>query len=207
MWVWITTLYLPSSWLRDPQPSNDSIWLVCPVISEHTSTCLQPKDVRDRDTPNFQNSANALGAYSLAAAVVQLWGTLSGVLGEANRGSLVLTGNQASINALANQTQSPFLLHEQPTTSLARPPCVVQSTLPQYSHTTAVWECEKTVEISLHCLQITSIKKELGACTSLLSLCICSSWVGSAFKRSISIVLFEVWANIYLIIKPTFQLA
>ena len=71
MWVWITKLYLPSSWLRDPKPSNDSIWLVCLVLSEHTSICLQPKDVRDCDTPNFQNSANALGAYSLAAAVVQ----------------------------------------------------------------------------------------------------------------------------------------
>ena len=46
-----------------------------------------------------------------------------------------------SINAIAEQTlQSPFLLQEQPTTSLARPPVGVQSTLPQYSHATAVWE-------------------------------------------------------------------
>ena len=84
---------------------------------------------------------------------------------------------QDSINAFANQTQSPFLLYEQPTTSLARPPVVVQIKAPHHSHCTAVYECEKMVEISLHCLQITSIKKELGVCTNLLSLCKCSSWV------------------------------
>ena len=43
-------------------------------------------------------------------------------------------------HAIANQTQSPFLLQEQPTTSLALPPVVVQSKLPQYSHCTAVCE-------------------------------------------------------------------
>ena len=112
--------------------------------------------------------------------------------------------SQVSIYAIANQTQSPFLLQEQPTTSLARPPVGVQSKAPQYSQWTAVWEWENTVEISPHCLQITSMKKELGVWTNLLSLCKFSSCVGSVFKRSISIVPGVLWANIYLIIMHHF---
>ena len=152
-----------------------------------------------RDTPNLVKIAKPFGCVSFpkhsCPAVGGDFTVVVGVHRSHSRTGVcsgTLCGQQVKtgINVLANQTQSPFLLHEQPTTSLARPPVVVQRTLLQYSHCTAVCECEKTVEISLHCLQITSMKKELGACTNLLSLCKCSSWVGSAFKRSISIVLW-----------------
>ena len=85
-------------------------------------------------------------------------------------------------------TQSPFLLHEEPTESLALPPLVVQRICAQCWHWTEVWECEKIVLMFSHWEQRTSRKKELGACTSFLSLCMCSSAMGSAFKRSISIL-------------------
>lgn len=96
--------------------------------------------------------------------------------------------------------QSPFLLHEEPTESFAFPPLVVQRMLVQCWHWTEVWEWEKMVLMLWHWLQRTSKKKELGACTSFLSLCMCSSAIGSAFKRSISI-LTSVGLGKYLIIN------
>jgi hypothetical protein len=58
--------------------------------------------------------------------------------------------------------QSPFLLHEEPTESLALPPVVVQRMLPQWGHTKEVWEWEKTVLMLPHWLHFTSRKNELG---------------------------------------------
>ena len=73
---------------------------------------------------------------------------------------------------------------------------------PQVGQVTEVWECEKIVVMLWHWEHLTSKKKLLGVCTSFLSLCMCSSAMGSAFKRSISILTVMVW-QIYLIIKTS----
>merc|ERR1719411_1290490 len=109
--------------------------------------------ITPRDTPNLYNFLRSrLGASStLPAAVVQRWRGVTRV--SRSVGFLVYVPHldpeqrqlfhlwhtsHNSINAIANQTQSPFRLQEQPTTSLQRPPVGVQSTALQYTHITAV---------------------------------------------------------------------
>lgn len=82
--------------------------------------------------------------------------------------------------------QSPFLLKEQPSVSLARPPVGWHNTVWQLPHTTTVCEWLNTVVMLKHPWHLTSMKKELGVCTSLLSLCFLFSSSAGGWSKSIS---------------------
>lgn len=83
-----------------------------------------------------------------------------------------------------------FLLKEQPSVSLALPPVGVQRTLEQEPQVTTVWAWEKTVVIARHPGHLTSMKKDRGAGTRVLSLCFLASDWGVGLRRS--------WAKTYM---------
>lgn len=63
-----------------------------------------------------------------------------------------------------------FRRKEQPSVNLALPPVGWQRTVEQPAQTTTVWACEKTVVIVKQPGHLTSMKKERGAGTSVLSI-------------------------------------
>jgi hypothetical protein len=77
-----------------------------------------------------------------------------------------------------------FLRNEQPSVSLALPPVGWQRTVVQPWQMTTVWACEKTVVIVKQPGHLTSMKKERGAGTRVLSLCLRASATGLGFNRS-----------------------
>lgn len=77
-----------------------------------------------------------------------------------------------------------FLLKEQPSVNLALPPDGVHNTEEQPSQATAVWAWEKTVEMFKHPGHLTSIKKDLGACTKVFNLCFWASEAGLGCNKS-----------------------
>ncbi len=73
-----------------------------------------------------------------------------------------------------------FLLNEQPSTRRHLPPVGLLRMAAQLWQITGVWACEKTVVMAMQPAQRTSMKKLLGPCMSLLSLCLdfSSAWEG-----------------------------
>lgn len=63
-----------------------------------------------------------------------------------------------------------FLRKEQPSVKRALPPVGCESTWAHEPQTTTVWACEKTVVMAKQPGHLTSMKNELGFCTSRLSL-------------------------------------
>jgi hypothetical protein len=77
-----------------------------------------------------------------------------------------------------------FLRNEHPSVSRALPPVGWQSTCEQPAHWTTVWACEKTVVIVKQPGHFTSMKKERGPGTRVLSLCLRASAAGVGLRRS-----------------------
>lgn len=68
--------------------------------------------------------------------------------------------------------------------SLALPPVGWQRTVVQPWQMTTVWACEKTVVMVKQPGHLTSMKKERGAGTRVLSLCFLASAAGEGLRRS-----------------------
>ena len=77
-----------------------------------------------------------------------------------------------------------FLLNEHPSVSLALPPVGWQRTCEQPAQTTTLCACENTVVMVKQPGHLTSMKKDRGAGTRVLSLCLRASAAGVGLRRS-----------------------
>jgi len=86
---------------------------------------------------------------------------------------------------LLSCSKSPyFRLNEQPSVRRALPPVGWHRTCEQPWQTTTVWACEKTVVMVKQPGHLTSMKKERGPGTRVLSLCLRASAAGVGLRRS-----------------------
>ena len=86
-----------------------------------------------------------------------------------------------------------FLRKEQPSVSLALPPVGWHKTVVQPWQMTTVWACEKTVVMVKQPGHLTSMKKDRGPGTRVLSLCFLASAAGEGFKRSTARTMFTIF--------------